>query len=478
LAIYFRPCDESKIKIKNRNDNYYYQYPLKELYMTEIKQYENIIEKHKEKIREVEAYTREHGNDQVSYTPEQIKALVDSGYIPKELGEWELKHIEEINKKHKEMHEFKKNNPNMSPDEFMNHFFKKGHLSTDETIKFYEDTALGGLFLKFILENKHLLTGDVTDPNKLTAALFKNVDPNTSFGIERFMTDSIYHLENLLKEMELMHIHSTVYEAIGCTSNSKKEEIKLSYIFHASSKEEAENLLAEYKKTMATKGLKIWMAHWLMANETGKLEYACPMIEVMKRVAEEDREAFFSTKEKEEHWAITRMLGTSKLRRERKIKKRGSGKEVVQWIEQPLLEILGGEKELETDNKYPNLIAVRVLVPMDEKGFVPAIYNNSTILLRPSDVFIAFKIQTRAAQRGHGTKTLRFDWDFLFEAGNLQATAISKKAVAKAQTRKKMDRLKENKIIEEWEENLIGMDITPKQQKKKEKVEDTKGEGT
>jgi hypothetical protein len=442
--------------------------------MSELHQYQEIIEKHKETIREVESSLRKCNNDQVTYTPEQIKKLMDSGYINKELGDWFFNDYEKKCKEFRHRQEFIEKNPNMSPGEISNHLIKEGPMSPEETVKFYEDAAFGGLFLKFLLENKHLLTGDLTDPNKLTAALFKDVDPNKNFGIERFMTDSIYHLENLLKEMKLEHIHSTVYEAMGRTSNSKEEEIKLSYTFQASSKEEAEKLLAEYKKIMAMKGLKIWMAHWLMANQYGKLEYTCPMIEIMKRMAEEDRDAFFSTKEKEEHWAITRMLGNSKLRRERKVSKRGSGKKVVQWIEQPLLEILGGEKELEAETKYPTLISARVLVPMDEKGFVPAIYKNTTILLSPSDVFIAFKIQTRAAQRGYGTKTLRFDWDFLFEAGNLQSTAISKKAVAKAQTRKKMDRLQKSEIIEKWEENLLGMDITPTKQKKKEKVEDKK----
>jgi hypothetical protein len=79
------------------------------------------------------------------------------------------------------------------------------------------------------------------------------------------------------------------------------------------------------------------------------------------------------------------------------------------------------------------------------------------------------RLQTRATQRGYGTKPLHFDWDFLFEAGNLQTTAISKKAVAKAQTRKKMDRLQQSEIIEKWEETLIGMDIIPTKQKKIEK---------
>ena len=430
--------------------------------MNEIDQYQHLIDKYKLTINEVETYLREKNNTSIEYTTEQIKLLAEAGYLPKELWDYHCRKIQEDSEQKYKFRKIKEDNNSLGTKEL----FPAHQLSPSETVKFYEDAALGGLFLKFLVENRHLLTGDATDPNKLTAALFKDVDPNKNFGIERFMTDSIYHLENLLKEMELTHIHSTVYEAVGRTSNSKKEEIKLSYTFQASSEEDAQKLLAEYKKIMATKGLKIWMSHWLMANETGKLEYACPMIEIMKRMTEEDRQAFFSTKEKEEHWAITRMLGNSKLRRERKVKKRGSGREVVQWIEQPLLEILGGEKELETENKYPTLVAVRVLVPMDEKGFVPAIYKNSTILLSPSDVFIAFKIQTRATQRGYGSKVLSFDWDFLFEAGNLQTTATSKKAVAKAQTRKKMDRLQKHEIIEKWEENLLGMDITPKKQKK------------
>ena len=114
-------------------------------------------------------------------------------------------------------------------------------------------------------------------------------------------------------------------------------------------------------------------------------------------------------------------------------------------------------------------------MPMAGKGFVPAIYKITTNRLSPLDVFIAFKIQTRAAQRGYGTKVLRFDWESLFEAGNLQATEILKRAVAKAQTRKKMDRLHESEIIEKWEESLLGMDITPKRQKKKA-VENKKGD--
>jgi hypothetical protein len=161
---------------------------------------------------------------------------------------------------------------------------------------------------------------------------------------------------------------------------------------------------AEDKETtLQEAGLKVWLAHWLMANKQGRVEYSCPMIEMMKLIADEDRESFFSVKEKEEHWALTKILGMSKLSRERKIKKRGTDTEVVQWVEQPLVEIIGGEKEMTAEDKYPTAIAVRVLMPrMDKKGFAPSIYKNTTLSLSPSDMFLAFKLQTRATQMSWG----------------------------------------------------------------------------
>jgi hypothetical protein len=42
------------------------------------------------------------------------------------------------------------------------------------------------------------------------------------------------------------------------------------------------------------KRIKIWMAHRMMANKLGRVEYSCPMIELMKLVADEKRDAFFS----------------------------------------------------------------------------------------------------------------------------------------------------------------------------------------
>lgn len=70
-----------------------------------------------------------------------------------------------------------------------------------------------------------------------------------------------------------------------------------------------------------------------------------------------------------------------------------------------------------------------------------------------------------------GTKDLYFDWDFIYEAGGLQTTALTDQRGAKAKARKKMVRLQESKIIENWDEELTGVRIIPKKQKRKLKSE-------
>lgn len=103
-------------------------------------------------------------------------------------------------------------------------------------------------------------------------------------------------------------------------------------------------------------------------------------------------------------------------------------------------------------DKYPTAVVMCVLMPrIDKKGFSSSIYKNSTLSLSLSDMFLAFKLQTRVAQNEHvgrGSKNIHVDWDFIFGAGDLQKTANTKRAVAKAQARKKMDRLQQSEIIE------------------------------
>lgn len=433
------------------------------------------IEKHKGKIREVESELRVMGETQIQYTSDLIIQLINEEKIPKEIGDWFIKDLNKKAQEHEKMQRFIKENPEVPPEERWKHFFKQGVLSPDETVSLYEDVSMNGQFMLHLLKNRHLISDDTETAKTLTHPLFNDIDVDQEFGIANCVSNSLYHLAELLQNMEAEIVHENLYEATGSITNSKGESISLAYRFPASSKEEAKTNLEKYQAIMVSKGLKCLMAYWIMANKSGRVEYSCPMIETMKMISEEDRSAPFSVKEKEEHWEITKMLGMSRLSRSRKVKKRGTGAEMVQWIEQPLVEILGGEKEMTAGDKYPNTIVVRVLMPrLDNKGFSPTIYKNKTALLSPSDILLAVIIQTRATQRGRGSKEIHYDWDFIFEAGNLQTTASTNHRGAKAKARKKMDRLQASEIIEKWDEGLLGVHITPKPQQAKSKSKDLK----
>lgn len=433
------------------------------------------IDKYKDKNKELVEHLRGQGEIQIEYSIDQIKMLIESENIPKELGEWFLKDHEAKEKQYKQMQEFIKNNPDSPPEERRKFFFKEGPLSPEETAKLYENMALSGQFLMYLLKNRHLLTADIDNITTTHHGLFNGIDPIEEFGVASCISNSLYYLTELLKNMELSSLYEGIFEAKGSVKNSKGEAISLTYTFPAHTKEDAIVILKDYKSIMATKGLKVWMAHWIMANKLGRVEYSCPMIDIMKIMADAEREAFFSVKEKEEHWSLTKMLEMSKLSRERKIKKRGTNAEIIQWVEQPFVEIIGGEKEMTTEDKYPVAISVRVLMPrMDKKGFSPTRYKNNTITLCSSDLLLAFALQTRAGQMGRGSKNLHYDWGFIFEAGNLQTTALSNHRGAKAKARKKMDRLQESKVIENWNEELMGVCVTPKKHKKIVAQEDKK----
>ena len=145
-----------------------------------------------------------------------------------------------------------------------------------------------------------------------------------------------------------------------------------------------------------------------------------------------------------------------------KIKK---GKTIKRWVQQPLVEILGGERE--QDEKYPLHVSVRVLgAEINKKEFAPHRYKKNTLSLHHNDVLLAFMLQTRAAQRGD--KTSEFDWDSLIKLGNVEGSSKSNPREARAKIRRKMQRYKELDIIENTIEEKTKIKITPKTSKNKD----------
>lgn len=295
---------------------------------------------------------------------------------------------------------------------------------------------------------------------KVSKTLFNNIDQNEDMGIVRALVDSLYHLERILSDMKLSNLYENVYVAKGSIVNSKGETISLEYTFRSASSSSASSALEDYKRIMIKKGLRTWMAYWCTANQKGTVEYQCSLTEVMKWTAGENRESYFSQKEKGEFWSLTRMLEMTKLSRSKVEKRLNKTKEksFIQWIEQPLVEICGGERPL--DGNCPIGLSVRVLMPnIGKKSYAPAFYKISTLGLNPNDIHLAFIIQTRASQMGYGD--LFFKWDYLFEIGNLQQTAISNLRTAKSKIRVKMDKLKKERIIEFCDEQDNGLTIHP-----------------
>lgn len=429
----------------------------------------NLIEKYKDEHVEIEQYFREHNDQQVSYTSKQIEELAEKGYLPKELWDYHCRSIQEINEIREKSKKLREENPNLSQAEFINKLWPNRVLSKEETYKFYEDSHFSSKFLMWLMQNHDLLNSNQPIPDNINKTLFENIDCNEDMGIVLAISDSLYHLGKILNNMEYIPLYENMYIAKGSFNNSIGETITLEYTFRASSENDAKIALQEYKNIMLKKGLRTWMAYWCAANEKGRVEYECKLVDIMKWMADEEREVYFQTKEKDEFWRLTKMLGLSKLSRSKIVKKRKKNdeKEYVQWIEQPLIEIFGGERLLENKDQYPDSIAVRVLMPkMSKKGFAPAFYKTSTLKLNPNDTFLAFILQTRAFKMDRGERKLFFEWDYLFEIGNLKQTAVSNSRMAKAKMRIKMDNLKEKKIIEKCDEDLLGMSIHPSKNKK------------
>lgn len=432
-----------------------------------------IIEKYTEEIKEVEEFLDSRGKESESIGPisiEQIKVLVESGILPQEAWDHYCQFMKKTADRFEEIKKLKERNPDLSQEKLLEKLFPLKELTKEEIVELYEDTAHSVQFLKFLLENRHLL-----ETKKYNRTLFNNVDVNKgSMGIVQALSDSLYHLNKILNGMMLQHLYEHQYTAKGSTENTLGETITLEYEFRASSAKDAQDALEEYKNIMVKKGLRTWMAFWCSANEKGRVEYKCTLTEVMKWTAGEDRDSYFTQKEKEEFWNLTRMLEKTKLSRSKKVKKSGKtgDREFIAWIEQPLVQIVGGYRPAENDEKLPLSIDVRVLMPkMQNNGFAPALYSTSTLKLNPNDFLLAFLSQTRATKRGRGTKDLYHDWEMIFEAGNLQKTATYNPREAKAKARKKMARIQERGIIENWSEDLRGIHVIPKKQKMGSKSE-------
>ena len=393
---------------------------------------------------------------------ENIQTLVRSSQLSTEQGESYFQFTNKAGVISQQVINYGKQNPNHTPQEAQDFIKNLNHELTEKNIQEFTQVH------NALINNWEIHYEIIKQQETQESGIFNNVNTEEETGIVRQLTDPMNHLKELLEAAKLKKVND-VFVFEGKIQDSYGVEIILRYELNASSEEEAYELCEKYKKMMLTKGLKIWMAHWKTANQHHSLTFSCPMTEIMEAISEETRTARFAVGERQEHWTITQKLAKTELSFE-KIIKRGN-KDKKQWFQQPLLEILGGEKE--TTESYPDIVAICVLKPQFNIKFFPAIYKNNTLRLHPNDTGLAFYIQTRASQYGKGEKDITINWPLLFFHGGLEKTSQTSMRTAKARIRKKIKELQDKEIIEKYTEYIGGIIVTPKTQQKSKKTKIT-----
>lgn len=390
---------------------------------------------------------------------DHIKSLINYKQLSPGLAESVLQQIIDNNEKSEAFQNFFQQKPNYTKLEI------ETFASSLTTKTIDEQTEEAEKFAQFhneIINNWEKSLEIFKKSNKQEIGFFTNANIEDSFGMSRQVTDLVSRLKEILEVSQLIKTRDGFFIIEGKIKDSYGNDIILKYELNTYNQDDANKFHKDYKTIMTTKGLKIFMGCWKQANEHYGLSFSCPMIEVMKATASEERTSTFSVKEKQEHWDITKMLAGTRLYIEKNIQKGKSN--IIQWLEQPLIEILGGEKE--KNNSYPNIIAINVLKLQPDIKFFPAIFKNNTLGLHPNDSYLAFYIQNRANQFNKGDSWLTIDWQLLYFFSGLQQTSNTNKGLAKTKIRNKMKTLKTKSIIEEWSEYPDGIRVMPKTQKK------------
>jgi len=430
-------------------------------------EYNNALAKCLEQMRELEALNRQRGDVSMEISDSFLKNLVESGKLEKELYDWHIDWLAEKNREFKKFDKFIKDNPDIPEKDRYERFYGATRtLSFEESLKRYEDTVKLQQIHAILFASHDSAKIQLRPDQQQTEQLFEGVDLDKYFGICNGLANALYYLIDLFESGSLKKDNLGNWKAAGEVKDSCGMRISLVYEFSATDKAEAEKHIENYKQMMKTKGILAWMSYWRVANRWPFPEFPCPLTEVMKCMSDENRSSRFDPEERDSFWRITRQLQKTKIKIEKFVKKNKQGNVITRFIEQPLIQILGGEEIETATEKYPLKITVRVLGDtIKGKDFAPALYKNDTTKLAPSDVFLAFGLQTRYGQK---KEAMFFDWGWFFRAGNIQNTAKTNKRMAKAVTRKKMEKLKKAGISTEVKETKGGIrsSIVPFKKKK------------
>ena len=409
-----------------------------------------------------------NGHAQISFTSLHFERWHELNLIPKHLADHFFESLERVSLRIATLRQFKEKNPNSTTKDF---FEESLILTQKETDLVLLDGKMQIELHEFMLENWEALLKALSS-SKSTSKLFREVDPSRNFGIVKVETDCLYRFQELLDSMIAIRVSEDDYKARGEIKFTNGNCAALEYDLRAKSREEAILIVNEFKKMMLGKGLKVWLAFWKMANETGKSRFECRISDVMALITKKDRKSHFNDEERTEFWSITRSLNSTRFVLEWPAKKNSryqpkkKSSEPTRWIQQPLLRIFSGEREL--GKECPIKIGIEVLTDeIAREKFSPAFLSNGTLLLHPTDIPFALIIQSRAAQTNG--QVIELDWAFTFKIANLSGTAKANPRKAKASVRKKLGKFQEEEIISNWGESKKNVRITPQKQKASEK---------
>lgn len=288
-------------------------------------------------------------------------------------------------------------------------------------------------------------------PASIEEGFYKTVDSREEFGISRFVADRVYHMPQLLKNIELKRQKGTnTYILQSEQKDSGGSSIRLEHRLLASCSEEATKLSEIVVKRLQGVQNKIWMAAWQLANQLARFTYTCELTELMK-LCYPERNADFSSAEKIEFYEHLRGLENTKIIFKRKRKKSLRSKRKIQeeYVEYEirLLEIHG---KIVAHDSYPNEITLTILnsaaFQKEKTAFLGAAIKNKTLELHSDDAALALWVQTRKSQRMN-QNFIKLERDSLYKLAGLQKTSETNRSHANKLLLVKLRRLFDKGII-------------------------------
>lgn len=318
---------------------------------------------------------------------------------------------------------------------------------------------------------RHLLSiKDQLNVDRISTLFKKNIDPEKSFGVTKALMDRLNYLPELLSNSVLNVSGNgsnlyTISSTLQQKSDSGVGSIGLEHLLLYEKDTSPEKAFDNYIDIMQTDALRVFLAYWAYANEQESFHYQTSITEIMTLLAPE-RESYFTTKEKERFWHLSRLLENTYLTITIKHQKK------LITVRHPLLSFSGTistEKNNKKIDTYPSNIIARVLNPDNFKDTanLATQISKKTLDMKSEDILCALTLMIRSSQRRDGD-TLSFDEKYLIDRSRLQKTNNANPRMARKRLKEKLDRIQKAEAIKSWDKSKNGqysIKITKKQTK-------------